>query len=410
MKPSDAPAGTPAEAVSPRPAPAAAALDCCREVTGHPVNLARVDLEFSDLWRRAVQNLGHGEDIPIVRACLWNIVVVHSSSSDSVADPVASGSPDLDSLLEEATLSVPARIISLRKLPSAAGDAVEANLAIRCVKGPSGAATVVCEEVAIAATEGRGAEHFPALVRSLLVPDLPVALLWLDGLPRRGRLVNQLAQLSDRILIDSRSPGPISGLVELHELVRSTRALVTDLAWSRLTPMRYLLASLFDPPGHAENLKALERVHLESTPPGRNQGLLLLSWLLARCGETRLRAVDLAVRPVPPLEHFRWQVTHTGRRPHAVDLETCAGSVAGGYDGILKLQIDAAGQQYALERVDAEHVVLKSPHSAERKVALHGWGEADLLVSALGARRGDPLYAEALELAAEMMDQELWNA
>jgi hypothetical protein len=31
-------------------------------------------------------------------------------------------------------------------------------------------------------------------------------------------------------------------------------------------------------------------------------------------------------------------------------------------------------------------------------------------VSALGARRGDPLYAEALELAAEMMDQELWNA
>ena len=409
MTSSNTTAGIPAAANPPRPGPATTALDRCLEVTDGPVNLARVDTEFSALWLRAGQKLGKGEEVPIVRACLWNIVVVRSTSGGFAADTGASSSLELDALLEEATLSVPARIISLRNVPRTADDAVEATLAIRCVKGPSGAGTVVCEEVAIAASESKGAEHFPALVRALLVPNLPVALLWLDGLPRRGRLVSQLTHLSDRILIDSRGPAPISGLVELNELVRNTRALVTDLAWSRLTPMRYLLASLFDPPGHAENLKALEQVHLETTPAGRNQGLLLLSWLLARCGDTRLQAVELAVRPVAPLEHFQWRVTHAARRPYPVDVETRAESIAGGYDGILKLQIDAAGQHYALERADADHVVLRSPHTAERKVALHGWGEADLLVSALGAQRGDPLYAEALGLAAEMMDQEQWN-
>ncbi|HUJ75766.1 MAG TPA: glucose-6-phosphate dehydrogenase assembly protein OpcA [bacterium] len=379
---------------------------------GQVVDLARIDSAFSALWRQAVTQLGPGQGENIVRACLWNVVVY---STDPAPDAPAAGpgaaGPALQELLDEVTLSVPSRVIWLRQLsggPPPGTPEVQAEICAHCIRGGTRAGTVSCEQVTLTAYGQAATDHFPALVRALLVPDLPMALVWQQALPRRSRLLSQLLRMAQRLLVDSHVPSLPGTLIELNELVRGTQAEAVDLGWSRLTPVRYLLASMFDPPGHAENLKRMESVEVLTTVPGRNQGLLLLGWLLSRCGYATFKAVDLPLRPAPPEEHYRWQVRQDGKG-FPVHLSTRAGVQGRYYDGILGLVIQAGGERYSLERVDEEHVVLESANHHAQRLALHGWGDAELMVAALGSARGDPLYREALAIAASLMDTEAWN-
>ncbi len=381
-----------------------------------PADLSALEAGFTALWRQASERLGGEKGVP--RACLWNLVV-YSPPSDTlpmrvaafagrVVDPTQAQSESrIRRLLDEVVLSVPARLIHLRPLlgdPPQGAKPVQAWLTTHCVPTSGGGGTVCAEKIDLVAFGEAGASHFPALVRALLVPDLPISLLWLEDLPQKGRLLGQLRQQAQRILVDSRTFEREGALVELQELVRQAPEAFCDLGWMRLTPVRYLVARLFDPPGHAENLSRLESVRVEVTPEGRNAGFMLLGWLLARVGLRQFKAVDVGEGQ----QRLRWQVRRESRAL-PVELVTRAGFAHPLYDGLLSVTIHAGGDRYTLERVDEEHVSLDSPHHQEHHVALHGWSDAELVISGLGAGAKDPVYADALTVAAGLMDTEAWN-
>jgi glucose-6-phosphate dehydrogenase assembly protein OpcA len=95
---------------------------------------------------------------------------------------------------------------------------------------------------------GEVAEHADSVVLPLLVPDTPVVTWWPGAAPRRpsGDPPGALAQ---RRVTDA--AGAADPLGTLKSLAETYAPGDTDLAWTRITPWRSLLAAALDQP-HAD--------------------------------------------------------------------------------------------------------------------------------------------------------------
>jgi len=145
---------------------------------------------------------------------------------------------------------------------------------------------------------GRSCEAPASIVNPLLVPALPVFLRW-RGRPQFGEQnVEQLVDLCDRLIVDSREwPDVPRAYAELP----FDRAACSDIAWRRTEPWRRCLARLW--PGIAE----LRRIRIEGPVA---EASLLAGWLRSRlerdfelehedADELRVVDVDGAACPVP---------------------------------------------------------------------------------------------------------------
>ncbi len=370
-----------------------------------PVPLDQVEERLAELWRHASETCAPAGGEPLTRACLWNVVAYHAHPTGHPGHDLAQPSR-LEALLAEVTTSVPARVIHLEQWPEDTAPGphaeVQAWVASNCLRPESGRNLVCCEEVHLAGYGERGQSHFPALVRALRAPDLPVALLWLDEVPRRGRVLGQLLGLSERILIDAQHTSEPDTLLAVRDLVRNARVRVVDLGWMRLRPLRHLVAQFFDPPGRAGQLQALEGITLETDARGRNAGYLLLGWLLSRCGYTEVSAVDLG----PGADTHRWSVRRGDARSFPVDFQVREGY--GGLDGIFCIALEAGGDTFALHDVDPEHMSLEGPDRKLPSVALRETDDPGLVAEALGGGRPDRVYADALAMASKLVATEQW--
>jgi hypothetical protein len=361
------------------------------------IDLGRIEEELAALWRQAGEAaVGSGQ--VLTRACLWNLVECHpidAAPSGSRADPV-----------DDVCAIVPSRLIRLRAEAVPAGAAlqreVDAWVSTRCNLSAGGGHQICTEEIQVVGHGASSQSHFPALVRAMLVPDLPVALVWLDHPPHKGRLLRDLLRLCDRILIDSQPRGDAQMLAGLNGLVEETHAYFVDLGWMRLTPVRYMIASLFDAPGRAGQLKRVDGIRVEATPAGRNTGLLLLGWVLSRLGKVQLKADESPGRG----SAYRWKA-NLGARSFPVEFVVEEGE--GGYDGVHLLDVSSGGDHFSMRQTDPLHVELNGPEHDRRRLALHGWNDAELLVAGLGAHGIDALYPQALKMAGTLIEAEAWN-
>ena len=359
-----------------------------------PVSPAAVESALSQLWRNAHSE---GDEGRVTRACQWNLVVYNPKPKKTFRNAAGHGY-GLRNLLDGVTPSTPARIIRLEfagkgELPK--NTEAAAWVAAKCYPRGGGERQICSEEVNLLVGGENGASHFPSLVRALLQPSLPIGLLWLDDLPHRGWLLDQLVRLCDRLIFDSYSGDMESDLGTVQDLMEESSSLFVDIGWMRLTPVRHLLAGFFDTPSRAEHLRNIEGVTVETTSAGRNAGLLLLGWLLSRCGYSRFEEA-----PKKKGVFHHWKV-RAGKKSFPVEFKLGAGE--GGRDGLIGIEIIAGGIRYAIRQVDARHVVLDPPVGPEAKVLLHGWSDSELVVAGLGAHGFDPLYTQVLGMAAALV-------
>ncbi|MGZ4480753.1 MAG: glucose-6-phosphate dehydrogenase assembly protein OpcA [Gaiellales bacterium] len=117
-------------------------------------------------------------------------------------------------------------------------------------------------------------DALPSAVVPLLVPDLPVFLLWCGQFDPLARVLQEMAELATRLIVDSDEAG-----LDAVGAVASLPPPLADLAWTRLTSWREALAALAD---GAAGRKALSHlVGVEAEGP-ENQGRLLTGWLRSR--------------------------------------------------------------------------------------------------------------------------------
>jgi glucose-6-phosphate dehydrogenase assembly protein OpcA len=174
------------------------------------------------------------------------------------------------SVLEGLRERHPSRVIVLLPDPESERDALDAEVGLQCF--PDGSGRGVCSEQIFLWLRGRRASAPASVVEPLLVSDLPAFLRWRGPLPFGAPELEQLTDVVDRLIVDSREwPEPEGGFRRLPELF--DRVAVSDLVWARLEPWRVALAGLW--PDVAEAARARVRGPLPDA-------LLLAGWLRGR--------------------------------------------------------------------------------------------------------------------------------
>ncbi|MEP6461824.1 MAG: glucose-6-phosphate dehydrogenase assembly protein OpcA [Frankiaceae bacterium] len=130
-------------------------------------------------------------------------------------------------------------------------------------------------EAVILRTYGRLARNAESVVLPLLAPDTPVVTWWYGSPPQKTG-TDPLGGLANRRITDTASAA--DPLRALKERAADYSEGDTDLAWSRLTPWRSVLAAAFD---SIAGKPAAARVAAEA---GNPSAALLGGWLKSRLG------------------------------------------------------------------------------------------------------------------------------
>jgi glucose-6-phosphate dehydrogenase assembly protein OpcA len=172
-----------------------------------------------------------------------------------------------------------------------AGEAgLEAFVSTRCQLSSRGSKRICGEQITIEAA-GAAVDTAASAVAPLLVPDVPVFLWWKDIPHYDDKLFARLADMADRVVIDSASfDRPHEDLRRLARLLEGGRLRLSDLNWGRLTSWRALVAGFWDVADYRESLARIEKIVIEYDPPDRSheeiapKALLALGWVASRLG------------------------------------------------------------------------------------------------------------------------------
>jgi glucose-6-phosphate dehydrogenase assembly protein OpcA len=132
---------------------------------------------------------------------------------------------------------------------------------------------------------GRLALHAESVVLPLLASDAPVVTWWHGATPEK-LAYDALGVLASRRVTDATTEGQ-DAMVALKRRAKDYAPGDTDLAWTRTTPWRALLASAFDDMGEETTSGEVHSEH------GNPSAALLAGWLTSRLG-VRVRRVDSA--------------------------------------------------------------------------------------------------------------------
>jgi glucose-6-phosphate dehydrogenase assembly protein OpcA len=268
---------------------------------------------------------------------------------------------------EAATIAAqahPCRLVIVIRRQLETADRLDAEVQVGGRLGPI--------EAVVMRMYGRLTLHPESVVLPLLAPDCPV-LTWWHGPPPDEIATDPLGILADRRVTDcSLASDPIAALRQrAADFVPGD----TDLAWTRTTPWRSLLASAFD----ALNLSPVRaRIAAEAGNPSAE---LLAGWLGRRLG------VEASVETSPGPGVTEAEVTL--RR--ADDEGSSPGDQSSGADG--------DGHVVRLSRPDGRLATFSRTGQPERQLPLLRRTLGDLLAEELRRLDADDVYAEALEQA-----------
>jgi glucose-6-phosphate dehydrogenase assembly protein OpcA len=203
-------------------------------------------------------------------------------------------------------------------------------------------------ETALIKLTGEVAKHPESVVLPLLLPDSPVVVWWPHDAPA-DPAADPLGRLGQRRITDSAAVGRNRSRV-LHRLCAVHSAGNSDLAWTRLTPWRALLAAALDQ--HPLKVTGAS-VHAERGNPSAD---LLAAWL-----EDRLR-VDVA--------------RHVSEGP-----------------GITEVALETKAGAIRISRPDGRLATFTTPNRPDRPIALKRRDVPELLAEELRRLDEDDVYA-----------------
>ncbi|GAA2862819.1 glucose-6-phosphate dehydrogenase assembly protein OpcA [Streptosporangium fragile] len=209
-------------------------------------------------------------------------------------------------------------------------------------------------EVILLRLYGELTEHADSVVSPLLLPDTPVVVWWPGDCPDVPAK-DPIGVLAQRRIVDARAEAD-----SVAAIVGRARGYVpgdTDLAWTRLTTWRSLLAAAFD-----QRVGTVESGTVEAAP-GHASALLLAAWLGERLGA-----------PIKVTESRGPGLT-------AVKLATSEGDIT-------------------VTRGDGRLATLSRPGQPDRHVALVRRPTSELLAEELRRLDPDEIYASAIRRLA----------
>ncbi|MGL4745642.1 MAG: glucose-6-phosphate dehydrogenase assembly protein OpcA [Dermatophilaceae bacterium] len=294
----------------------------------------------SDVARRLVRLRADTGSMALSRV-LTLVVVVDETEADDAID-----------VANEASRQHPCRIIVVVTGNHRGGARLDAQIR---VGGDAGAS-----EVVVLRLFGPLSSHGRAVVTPLLLADSPIVVWWPAEAPRTPA-TDPIGSMAQRRVIDSaRTPGTPRAV--LRRLADGYAPGDTDLAWSRVTLWRGLLAAALDQPPY-EQVTAATVVAAGDSP----SGALLAGWLGSR---------------------LRCPVTQARSRSGT---------------GLVSVRLERASGPVDLVRpLEGSTAVLSQPGQPDRTLALAHRSDAECLADELRRLDADEVYADALGALADV--------
>lgn len=212
-------------------------------------------------------------------------------------------------------------------------------------------------EVVLLRPSGEQINHSDTLVTPLLLPDAPIVTWWPADVPENAAATG-LGQMAARRITDTK--GDANPEHTLRRLASNYQPGDTDLAWTRLTRWRGLLAAAL---GQVDDPTVISaHIHGDTGSPSI---LLLGAWLRMSLGCTIEATYDDAVKG---LQH--------------ITLETPSGSIG-------------------ISRPDGHNATLSQPDQPDHVIALPARNLNDCLAEELRRLDDDPVYGDVLKSLAK---------
>jgi hypothetical protein len=229
-----------------------------------PIKPDRLLKELSEIWTTmATPEAGGAADDPhgggVLRACAMTLFSFVDDEEDSAT---------LGEILAHLMKEHPSRSVVVRLREGE--DFLDARAFAQCWMPFGHRRQICCEQVEITASMNRLAD-VAAIVGPLAVPDLPRVILLRSARIVRAGALRKILPLGDKIIVDSARVGA-PGFGELGGLLDSGH-LTGDLAWTRITDLRALLAQLLE--HRTVNRIVIEYAGREASAETR----YLLAWL-----------------------------------------------------------------------------------------------------------------------------------
>lgn len=203
-------------------------------------------------------------------------------------------SADLRGQVVESAISahMPRRLITLAPTLDA-GKPLETMVAAYCPLPEEGGTGAACGD-AVVLRGGMGAiQQNLDLIQPLVGEDLPCWVWWNSSLDEPLDMLEALAPLPRRLVIDTSLGSPRRCLDVLVARIEAGQA-VNDLNWLRLRSWRESLAMVFDPPSRRDALAHVVQLDIDVEGDNPVKGLLLAAWIADRLGWHLI-----ASRPIP---------------------------------------------------------------------------------------------------------------
>ncbi|MBP2703560.1 glucose-6-phosphate dehydrogenase assembly protein OpcA [Microbispora sp. RL4-1S] len=246
----------------------------------------------------------------------------------------------------------PSRILVVIKRDSAEGDRLDAE--VRVGESSPG-------EVVLLRLYGELTGHADSVIRPLLLTDTPVVAWWPGEAPALPAK-DPIGALAGRRITDAKAAS--DGIAAIRSRAESYVPGDTDMAWTRLTPWRSLLAAAFDlPVGQVEG-------GVVEGASGNPSGPLLAAWLSDRLDAP----IDVAESGGPGLTRVRLRLKDGG--------------------------------ELVVSRTDARLATLSRPGQPDRRVALARRPTSELLAEELRRLDPDEVYGTSIRRLAAISGRE----
>lgn len=127
----------------------------------------------------------------------------------------------------------------------------------------------------------------PNMIALHRIGELPTFVIWLSEADFTGEPIRRIARVGDRLVVDTENFGsPLAALRDYAHFLGTSGGSCAggDLAWTRTSTWRELIAQSFDMPQAAEAVPEIGRIDIAFDASAESAALLLASWFTSRMG------------------------------------------------------------------------------------------------------------------------------
>lgn len=250
--------------------------------------------DLTQLWIDLAKEETDHNSAGVLRACAMTFLVAVEERDDKQA---------VGQTIAELMHAHPSRAVVL-DIHKDGGSTLDARVFAQCWMPFGRRQQICCEEIEISAPEHLLAD-VPKLLLALTVPDLPV-VLWVrcPGMAMHGEF-QKIFPLANKIIIDSDCFDDSNRAYAFVAEMNRRGVNMVDLAWTRLTPWRQIVAQIFEDERYRPQLGRIRKVSIFRAGNGAGSRYLA-SWFrhalpraqvrfeAAKTGDSALTGIELS--------------------------------------------------------------------------------------------------------------------